>query len=234
MKIRLLSPGSERRSFAASLTRARASAGIGFIEKRRSCIGQIHLQFGELYGLFDETRDADRMLGGFAIHALDTFGQSYPKPDLTHLPPQTVFEVGELWSSSPGAGVAARWGCGLLVGLRHAHALLIYPIIEPWDLTGSYPGFEKVGTPILWPFAETIEGDAVRVQPMVAQGTSLDEIISMVSRGGFEASDAHRVIRFPDPLRTAIDIREGIRQVRRDESRLMAGIAIDPTSASKT
>ena len=52
------------------------------------------------------------MLAGFAIHGLDMFGQSYPKPDLTHLPPHAVFEVGELWSCSPGAGIAARWGCG--------------------------------------------------------------------------------------------------------------------------
>jgi len=234
VEIRLLGPRNERLCFAAALARERAGAGSGFLEKPHSCIGQVHLQFGDLYGLFDETREADRMLAGFAIHGLDMFGQSYPKPDLTHLPPHAVFEVGELWSCSPGAGIAARWGCGLLAGLRQAQALLIYPIIDPWDLTGAYPGFEKVGPPILWPFAQTIEGGAVRVQPMVAQGTGLDAIISMVSRGGFEASGDHRVIRFPDPLPAAIDIHEAMRQARRHDLRLTAGAKIDVASSSAT
>jgi hypothetical protein len=232
VEIRLLISRGERRRFATGLAKARASVGSGFMETRRSCIGQVHLQFGELYGLFDEARDTDRMLAGFATHALDMFGQSYPKPDLTHLPPQAVFEVGELWSCSPGAGVAARWGCGILAGLRHARALLIYPIIDPWDLTDAYPGFEKIGAPIPWPFAQTIDGGSVRVQPMVAQGTGLEVIISMVSRGGFEATGDHRVIRFPDPLRTAMDIRAAMRRARRRDSPLITGPTLDVASAS--
>ena len=95
-----------------------------------------------------------------------------------------VFEVGELWSCSPGAGVSARWGCGILAGLLNAQAILIYPIIAPWDLTGAYPGFAKVGVPVLWPFAQTSDGGGILVQPMVSQDSGLEAMISMVSRGG--------------------------------------------------
>jgi hypothetical protein len=188
------------------------------MEKQRSRIGRMHLEFGDLYGVFDETEDSRRMLAGFAIHALDMFGQSYPKPDLTDLPPEAVFEVGELWSCTPGAGVSARWGCGILAGLQRAQALLIYPITDPWDLTGAYPGFSKIGQPILWPFAQTTEGEGILVQPMVSRGASLEAMVSMVSRGGFEASAGNQVVQFPNPLGEALGIRAAMRRARRDHA----------------
>jgi hypothetical protein len=218
MELRHLGAQSERRSFEEALTHARAKAGIGFMETQRSRVGRMHLEYGDLYGVFDETEDPDRMLAGFAMHALDMFSQSYPKPDLTHLPPEAVFEVGELWSCSPGAGVSARWGCGILAGLLAAQAILIYPIIAPWDLTGAYPGFAKVGVPVLWPFAQTSDGGGILVQPMVSQDSGLEAMISMVSRGGVEVSDDHRVLRFTNPLPEAMGIREAMRRMRRRDA----------------
>ncbi len=101
MKLRYLRTQDERRGFEEALTQARAKAGVGFMEKQRSRIGRMHLQFGDLYGVFDETEDPGRMLAGFAIHALDMFGQSYREPDLTALPPEAVVEVGELRGPPP-------------------------------------------------------------------------------------------------------------------------------------
>ncbi len=214
MELRYLSTQAERDSFAQALTRARASAGVGFREKPRSRVGQMHLRFADLYGVFDENGDPNRMVGGFAIHALDMFGQSYPDPDLRDLPPETVFEIGELWSCSRNGGVAARWGCGIMAGVLGARALLIYPIIDPWDLTGSYPGFARAGAPVVWPFAQTLDGRPILVQPMVSRERGLEAMVSMVSRRGFEISADQRVVRFADPMLAGLGIHAALRRTR--------------------
>jgi len=215
VELRYLADQSERQCFAQSLTQARARAGMGFMEKARSRIGAMHLQFSDLYGIFDEQAGADRMLAGFAIHALDMFSQSYREPDLTDLPPRSVLEVGELWSCSPGAAVSARWACGIAAILLEARALLIYPIVHPWDLTGSYPGFERAGAPIPWPYVQTMQGGDILVQPMVAREAALAGLTSLVSLGGFEVEDGKRVVRFSDPRATAVKIRNLMRRAGR-------------------
>ena len=215
MELRYLDTQAQRQRFEIELTAARARGGIGFGESPRSRIGQVHLTFADLYGVFDEREDPDLMLAGFAMHALDVFGQSYPKPDLTHLPPETVFEVGELWSRSLGAGVSARWGCMILAGLLKAQSILIYPIVHPWDLTGAYPGFSKACPPVQWPFAQTADGRSILVQPMVAQGSGLAQLMSMVLCAGFLTSSNNHVIRFDNPLTTAMQIRHAMRNTRR-------------------
>src|SRR3990172_12762130 len=97
MELRLLSTEAERRAFAHRLVEARETRGAGFKESAQSLIGEVHLAFGRLYGLFDEDGpDPDEMLAGFVMHNLATFSQSYPRPDLTHLPPRAGFECGEL------------------------------------------------------------------------------------------------------------------------------------------
>src|SRR5260370_41146118 len=111
METRLLETETERAAFEHGLTQARATKGSGFMEKRRSRLGRVHLAFADLWAVFDETSSTpDRMLAGFAMHSLDLFSQSYPKPDLTHLPPEEVFEVGQLGALSLGRGAAARDG----------------------------------------------------------------------------------------------------------------------------
>lgn len=200
MELRQLITETERALFERGLSEARATHHAGFRETHRSRTGQVHLMFGNLYGVFDdEGPEPDRILCGFALHSLDEFTQSYPKPDLTHYPPAAVFEAGELWSASRGAAIAARHGCGIMLGLRHARALLVYPIVKPWDLTVAYQECRAVGEPILWPYAETLDGEEVWVQAMVLEGAALRATISEAWDFGFETRDHHRVVSFGRP-----------------------------------
>ena len=114
MELRLLKTDLERRAFARRLSEVRAMRGAGFSETQRSVIGEVHVAFGNLYGLYDERGSGHEMIGGFAMHDLAMFSQSYPKPDLTHLPPEKVFECGEFWAVAAGAGRL----------LRHAGAIV--------------------------------------------------------------------------------------------------------------
>ncbi|HLH75602.1 MAG TPA: hypothetical protein VKV28_02230 [Candidatus Binataceae bacterium] len=214
MELRLLETAPERAAFELALSRARATKGIGFCETSRSRLGQAHIAFADLYGIFEATASGpSRMVAGFAIHSLDTFPQSYAKPDLTHLPPDQVAEVGELWSSTLSGGMAARWGCTILSGLLQFRTVLIYPIVQPWDLTGAYPDFERAGEPTVWPFAQTLSGDKILVQPMLIQGDRLRRSIAAAWEVGFETSNCNRCVRFSNPVKATIDAR---RRVRRD------------------
>jgi hypothetical protein len=219
MELRLLETASERAAFELALGRARATKGIGFCETSRSRLGQAHMAFADLYGIFEATpSDPNRMVAGFAIHSLDTFPQSYTKPDLTYLPPDQVAEVGELWSLTLSGGMAARWGCTILSGLLQVRAVLIYPIVQPCDLTGAYPDFDRVGEPTVWPFAQTLTGDKILVQPMLIQGDNLRRSIASAWDVGFETSDCNKCIRFGNPAKATIDAR---RRIRRDRIQTM-------------
>ncbi len=182
------------------------------------------MAFADLWAVFDETSGTpERMLAGLAMHSLDLFSQSYPKPDLTDRNPAEVFEVGELWALSLGAGAAARHGGFIALGLAGATTLLIYPIARPWDLTGNYPDYRAVGSPIEWPFAETLEGERIYVQPMILDGANLRRRISAAMGAGFEALDGNRRLRFENPLAAAI--------AERRMSRLQARNALHPQAA---
>ncbi len=220
MEIRLLDSETERVAFEHGLTQARATRGSGFTEKRRSRLGRVHLAFADLYGIFDEcSGNPDRMLAGFAMHSLDLFSQSYPKPDLTRLPPEEVFEVGELWALNLGAGAAARHGCYLMLGLLGATTLLIYPIVKPWDLTGAYPDYRAADTPIEWPFAETLEGQKIHVQAMVLDGAALQRRTLGAAAAGYEADTRNRRAWFENPLAAALLERRMTRFERAARSR---------------
>ncbi len=220
MEVRLLESEIERSAFEHALTEARATKGSGFMEKRRSRLGRVHLAFADLWAVFDETSSTpDRMLAGFAMHSLDLFSQSYPKPDLTHLPPEEVFEVGELWALSLGAGAAARHGGFIVLGLLGVTSLLIYPIARPWDLTVGYPDYRAVDSLIKWPFAETLDGQEIYVQSMILDGDNLNRRISAAAGAGYEAFDGNRRIRFENPLAAAILERRIARMQRVARSR---------------
>src|SRR5260370_38730982 len=104
MELRVLSTDAERRAFARRLVEARITRGAGFVETNRSLMGEVHVQFGRLYALFNEHGPAPtEMMAGFVAHDLATFSQSYPKPDLSHLPPDHRPASGELWPT-PGDG----------------------------------------------------------------------------------------------------------------------------------
>jgi hypothetical protein len=229
MELRLLESETERAAFERSLTEARATKGSGFMEKRRSRLGRVHMAFADLWAVFDETSSTpDRMLGGFAMHSLDLFSPSYSKPDLTDEEPATVFEVGELWALSLGAGAAARHGGFIVLGLQDASTLLIYPIVKPWDLTGGYPDYRAVDAPIEWPFAETLDAQKIYVQPMLLDGANLKRRISGAMGAGFETRDDNRRIYFENPLTAAIMERkvERMRRAARNQALLTAA---DPT-----
>ncbi len=200
MELRLLTTPAERQMFARRLTDVRMMKGAGFSETRRSVIGEVHLAYGNLYGLFDEGLAADQMIGGFAMHDLAMFSQSYPKPDLTHLPPEAVFECGELWAVAAGAGRLIRHGGAILARELDAKALLVYPIFKPWNLSGGYPGFNRVGDPIEWPYARTLDGGKIYVQAMVGENAAIDGAIEEAGEYGFEVLDGGKHVRFHTPV----------------------------------
>ena len=200
MELRLLTSETERASFARRLREVRAMRGAGFAETARSMTGEVHLKFANLYGLFDDHTPAAGMLGGFAMHDLAMFGQSFPRPDLTHLPPEKVFECGELWALAAGAAPILRHAGWILAGQLEAAALLLYPIFKPWNLSSAYDkGFERTGDPVEWPYARTLGGGKIWVQPMVSQGEALRNIIDMAQAYNFEVMDNGDRIRFNTP-----------------------------------
>jgi hypothetical protein len=203
MELRLLNTEAERRVFAERMEQARAQRGSQFREKRRSVIGRVHLTYGCLYGLFDDPQDtAERMISGFIMHDLSMFPQSYPRPDMTHLPPHAVLECGELWSFSKGGGILARRGAGIIAGLRQAQAFLVFPTVNPFDQAKSYEmtGFSRIGDLIDWPYCEQLDGGAIKVQPMTLEGEPMRKLIERILEAGFETMDAHRRIRFDNPF----------------------------------
>src|SRR5260370_3974206 len=201
MEVGQVNSEGERSWFERKLTQARASKGPGFKEKRRSKLGEIQMRFGDLYGVFFAgERDPDQILAGFMMHTLDLFPQSYPRPDLTHLPQDRTFESSDLWSLSKGAGMIARRGCAILLGLNDAAAILVYPIVKPWDLSGPYSHFERNEAPIQWPYAETLQGEPVWVQAMILRGDELRRTVRGAFKAGFESTDRNRRIIFRNPF----------------------------------
>ena len=218
MELRLLTTDAERRMFARRLSEVRIMRGAGFSETRRSVIGEVHLAFGNLYGLYDETELIPEMIGGFAMHDLAMFSQSYAKPDLTHLPPETVFECGELWAVAAGAGPLLRNAGIILAGLLKAKAALVYPIFRPWNLSGGYKYFARIGEPIEWPYARTLEGGKIYVQAMVLESDALRAAVAEAGQYGFEMFDGGTRLRFKTPF--------GISDKRIDERRRARGGAL--------
>jgi hypothetical protein len=200
MELRQLTTEIERRTFARRLSEVRMMRGAGFSETQRSLIGEVHLTFGKLYGLYDDSALIPEMIGGFAIHNLDMFSQSYAKPDLTHLPPESVIEGGELWAIAAGAGPILRDAGVILGGILEAKALLVYPIVKPWNLSGGFKYYGRVGEPIEWPYARTLDGGKIFVQSMVLEGDALAAAIADVGQYGFEMLDGGRRLHFNTPF----------------------------------
>jgi hypothetical protein len=200
MELRLLTTEAERSAFAQRLSAVRMMRGAGFSETHRSVIGEVHLAFGKLYGLFDDRSANPEMLGGFAMHDLGMFGQSYPKPDLTHLPPESVYECGELWAVAAGAGAVLRHAGGMLAQALEAKALLVYPIMRPWNLTHAYKGFNRIGEPIEGPYARTLDGGKIYVQAMVGDADVLAREVPAMGEYQYELLDNGRRLRFETSL----------------------------------
>ncbi len=206
MELRQLITDHERQIFATGLAEARATRGFGFRETSCSVIGKVHIQFGNLYALFeDEGAPAEQMVGGFIAHNLASFPQSHPKPDLSHLPPRYVIEGGELWSRSRGAGRIAHHVAAALVGLLQAKAVIVYPIIDPVDLATPHLqlGFVPASERIKWPFIETIDGREIWIQPLLLEGERLDQYIGAGFDFLFHANAGARpMLRFDRSIAT--------------------------------
>jgi hypothetical protein len=199
MELRLLQTEAERNTYRAGMLEARAARGGKFRETARSRVSEIQLTFAQLYGVFDEA-DPNRLLGGFSIHCLNEFSQSFPIPNLSHLPPSGVYEAGQLWALSHDAALAMRKGSMILLGLLQAQALLIYPIIIPRDISQFYKVFKRVGAPFELPFAETLTGDKVYMQAMLLEGEDLRRQVERASRDGFETRRGHALLKFSASL----------------------------------
>jgi hypothetical protein len=202
VELRQLTTEHERQVFAKCLAEARATRGIGFKDTARSQLGRAHLSLGGLYALFEHNGEAaEKMVAGFRMHDLATLPQSHPRPDMSHLPPEFVLESGELWSLSRGAGRVASHAAGAIAGVLRARAVLIHPILRPVDLTDFYRelNFTNASEPVEWPFAKTIEGGKIWVQPMLLEGEGLEEWIRLGWELVLRASEGTRALRFEAP-----------------------------------
>jgi hypothetical protein len=204
MELRLLTTEHERKIFSVRTEQVRAKNAVGFRERARSRWAEIHLTYGNLYGLFENDGDpAEKMIAGLAMHDLEMFPQTCPRPDLSHLPPRSVLEVGDLWSRAVGAGALARAGAAILAGQLQAQAILAYLGVKPFDGTPFYraAGFVNAGDPVEYPYLETLSGEKILAQPMILAGESLAKLTKVFSQLIVEASDDLSVLRFRNFLK---------------------------------
>jgi hypothetical protein len=200
VQLRVLTKQAERREFADRMVRARAGKGLGFSETPQSVLGEIHLNYGEVCALYNEEGpEPDEMLGGFVIHNLAMFPQSYPRPDLTHLPPESVYECGELWALAPGAARLARHAGYILAGVRRAQAILVYVMLKPRDTSSLYKTFTRVGDPIQWHYVRAMDGTPAWGQAMVLEGLALEMTVNIAAALSFESFDG-QILQFRNPF----------------------------------
>jgi hypothetical protein len=200
LELRILKTESDRREFADRMVRARAGKGAGFSETAESVLGEIHLNYGEVCAVYDENGpEPDEMLAGFVIHNLAMFPQSYPRPDLTHLPPGNVYECGELWALAPGAARLARHAGYILSGIRGAQAILVYVMLKPRDTSSLYKTFTRIGDPIQWHYVRAIDGTPAWGQAMVLEGSALEMTVKVATAVSLESFDGE-ILKFRNPF----------------------------------
>jgi hypothetical protein len=201
MELRQLTTELERQGYAQLLAQARATRGRGFREKEGSCNGRAHMLLGDMFGLFEsEAALLDEMRAGFIVHSAASFPLSYPKPDLTHLAPESVIEGSELWSLTPGCGRVAKLVAGAVVGIMRAKAMVLYSLVKPIDLTRYYyeDGFVNACEPVPWPYVETLDGEMMWVQPLILEGAALERYIGAGFELLFRSISSPRTLRFAE------------------------------------
>ncbi len=139
------------------------------------------------------------MLAGFVFHNLAMFPQSYPRPDLTHLPPESVYECGELWALAPGAARLVRHAGYILAGLRRAQAIVAYALLKPRDTSALYKTFTRVGPPIEWHYVRGVDGSRAWTQAMVLEGVALEMTVNVATAVSFETFDG-QTLQFRNPF----------------------------------
>jgi hypothetical protein len=198
MELRRLLAPIEIDQFRASLNRAR-KRHIGFEETEASRVGEIHLRFGMVYGLY-ETLSTDEgttkeMLGGFTLHSRADYALTHPVSALDKLPADSVFEGAQLWSNCYQASLGLKVGFILLAALYGARALVTFPIISPKDTSTLYRHFQRIGPPFEIPFVSTPKREKVFAQTMVLQGAALYRAMRNACSRGFTTRDAHTWVR---------------------------------------
>ena len=204
MELRLLTTDKDRKIFTERVEKVRARQGAGFRERPRSRLARMHLTYGNLYALFENDGDpAERMIAGLAMHDLEMFPQTCPRPDLSHLPPRSVIEISELWSCAVGAGALARAGAAIMAGLLDAQAILIYLGVKPFDGTPFYrtAGFVDAGEPVEYPYLETLKGEPIWAQPMILGGETLEKLTRVFSNLIVGVREDNQVLRFKNFLK---------------------------------
>ncbi len=236
MQLRLLTTHIERSVFLTRLDHARAEHGGTFRENSQSqIINRRRLECSRLYGLFqNESAPADEMLAGVAMHDLRSFPQSCDKPDLSHLPPETVVECSDHWSLSSGAGMIAWVGLAVPMRLLGIQAVLAY--LAAGDTACAHAGFYELmgfvpaGPLVPHPFVENAEGEKLLVQPVMLQGEAFNHAMNALSQTCVQYSDDARIFElknFARPPMRRPSVRTNLRR------RIPAGIEhADTISAS--
>ena len=210
MEVRQLTTDQELRTFAERVSQARATRGLGFVDNSMPRL-QKHLRLGIAYGIFETDDGAQDMVAGFIMHDLLSLPQSFSKPDLSRLPPESVIEGGTLWSLSRGAAGVARQIAPVIVGILQAKAVLLYPVCRPVDLTAPHRelGFVDASEPIPNQFARTFGGERLWVQPLILQEERLQAYVrwgfdclfrNEEGRQVFQLGTPRRAIRMPVPV----------------------------------
>jgi hypothetical protein len=203
MELRQLKTEDERQIFSECLSRARATRGAGVREKAQSRSGEALLRFGNVYGIFDNFGEpVQQAKAGFIVHDLATLPQSFPKPDLSDLPAEAIIEAGDLWSLSGGLAKTAAAGAAVVAGIMWARAMIVYPLVNPIDLSGPYVQFrfDKVCEPILNPYGQALDGRPLWVQPMILDGEKLEAYIRWGFRSLFMPDGDRLTLRFDKPV----------------------------------
>lgn len=205
MEMRLLTTQCERGIFMERVAEARATHGGIYREVCGSRINnRARLASANLYALFESAGDpAEQMIAGVALHDLETFPQSCPKPDLAHLPPRSVLECSDHWSLSRGAGMRAWHGAAIEVVRLQARTVLAYLAVGSSDHMGFYAamGFVKAGEPVEYPYVEKLDGTKPWVWPVILHGQPLQTLTMGVAGLSAAILDNHRIIRFTNSVR---------------------------------
>jgi len=199
MELRRLLTMPEIEQFRAGLTSTRKSQ-TKFKETEASRVGEIHLRFGMVYGLYGKNSNIDcnnePLLGGITLHSLADYGLTHPVSDLGGLVPSAVFEAAQLWSTCYEATLGLRLGLMLLAALHCARAVVSFPIVSPKNLSLLHRNFLRIGRPFEIPFVTAADGEKVWAQAMILQGAALNESVSKACARGFQSYKSHSTVRF--------------------------------------
>jgi hypothetical protein len=229
MELRALDTPAQRQIFGHRLAEARASVGLKFKEKSRSQLARIQLMCADLYALYDDPFEPDEaMIAGLAMHDLEMFPQTCPRPDLSHLPPRSVLEMSDFWSLSQGAGSLVWCGAAVAGSRREVSAALVYLVVGAINRTEAYltAGFVKAGEPFPYPYLETVDGGEVRVQALVIEGAAMQRLIKVLSRMTAQVADERGAIG----MRDFMGIRS--RPAHRDVYPALEGVLAEPSTSS--